>query len=141
MAKLLQAYVEFGPKVRLNPTVGLDQLADFITARTSVNKGEVMMVLSELSAAAIFFNKLGTPIKFPGIGTLTPTIDRTGKFSLKFRADSALKNAINAVGAFTGEIGNAENIGLDNAGYKLLWDAAHPTDPLDITPAGAGPPP
>jgi len=31
-----------------------------------------------------------------------------------------------------GEIKNREHIGLDNAGYKALWDPDHPDDPLEF---------
>jgi hypothetical protein len=31
-----------------------------------------------------------------------------------------------------GRIVNRKHIGLDNAGYKALWDADHPEDPLEI---------
>jgi hypothetical protein len=51
---------------------------------------------------------------------------------VRFRADGELKRQLNAPGAFTGEIVNRVNIGLDDAEYKALWDAEHPDDPLDV---------
>ncbi|MCR4407232.1 MAG: hypothetical protein NUW24_09970 [Anaerolineae bacterium] len=132
MARIVQAVNVYGPKLVLNPTAQLDQIADWMAMRTGLNKSEVMMVLQELSDAILYFNNQGTPVKFPGIGTFTPSIDRHGKFNINFRADAALKNGINAPGAYTGQVHHKDRIGLDNAGYKELWDAEHPDDPLEI---------
>ena len=43
-----------------------------------------------------------------------------------------MKKSINAPDAYTGRMANKSRIGLDNAGYKELWDADHPDDPLDV---------
>jgi hypothetical protein len=48
------------------------------------------------------------------------------------QAIMALKNGINAPDAFSGQLRNKQNVGLDNDGYKALWDAEHPGDPLEI---------
>jgi nucleoid DNA-binding protein len=122
----------YGPQLKLNPTAQLDQVADWMAMRTGVNKSEVMMVLQETSEAIIYFNSQGTPIKLPGVGTFTPSIDRTGAYSINLRADAALKKQINAPGDYKGQVVNKARVGLDNAGYKQLWDAEHPDDPLDV---------
>lgn len=100
--------------------------------RTGLNKSEVMMVLQEMNEATLYFNSQGTPVKLPGVGTFTPSIDREGTFKINFRADMGLKKGINAPGAYTGEVSNKNRIGLDNDGYKELWDADHPDDPLEV---------
>ena len=51
---------------------------------------------------------------------------------VNFRPDVALKDGCNAREAYKGAILNRERIGLDDAGYKALWDAAHSTDPLEV---------
>jgi hypothetical protein len=56
---------------------------------------------------------------------------REGTFKINFRADVDLKR-INAPGAYTGTVLNKNRIGLDNAGYKELWDADPADDPLEI---------
>lgn len=56
-------------------------------------------------------------------GLNSPSIDRGGKFKINLRADVALKNGINAPGAYSGQVYNRDRVGLDNAGYK---------DPLDV---------
>jgi nucleoid DNA-binding protein len=132
MARIMQAVSAYGPKLQLNPTAQLSQVADWMAMRTGLNKSEVMMVLQELSEAVLYFNGQGTPVKLPGVGTFSPSVDRSGKFKINLRADVALKNGINAPGAYSGQVRNRDRIGLDNAGYKALWDADHPDDPLDV---------
>jgi len=132
MAKMLQAARVYGPKLDLNSTVQLGKVADWMAMRTGLNKSEIIMVLQEISEAILFYNEQGTPVKLPGVGTFRPSIDRHGKLKINLRADMALKNGINTTNAYTGDITNKNRIGLDNAGYKELWDADHPDDPLEI---------
>ena len=100
--------------------------------RTGLNKSEVMMVLHEMNEAILYFNSQGTLVKLPGVGTFGTSVDREGKFKINFRADTGLKKGINAPDAYKGRMANKSRIGLDDAGYKELWDADHPDDPLDV---------
>ena len=90
------------------------------------------MVLQEMSEMIVYFNGQGTPVKLPGLGIFTPSIDRHGTYKINLRTDSALKKGLNAPDAYKGKLANKANIGLDNAGYKELWDAEHPEDPLEV---------
>ena len=132
MAKLLGAISAYGPKVELKPTAGLEKIAEWMAMRTGLNASEVEMMLREMYEAILYFNLDGTPVKLPGIGTFTPSVDRHGQFKINFRPDVRLKQGINATGKFTGPVRNKERVKLDNAGYKALWDKDHPNDPLEI---------
>jgi hypothetical protein len=132
MAKMIQAFRSYGPKLKRNPTIKLNQVAEWMAMRTGLNKSEVLMVLQELSDAVLFYNRQGTPVKFPGLGIFRPSINRHGVFKVNLRADAALKKGLNAPDAYTGVIENKDHIGMDNAEYKALWDADHPDDPLEI---------
>ena len=132
MAKILHPVRDYGPKLELNSTAQLDKIADWMAMRTGMNKSEALMALQEMSEAILFFNGQGTPVKLPGLGTFKPSIDRHGMLKINLRTDSALKNGINAPGAYSGEIINKANVGLDNAAYKEKWDADNPDDPLEI---------
>ncbi len=132
MAKLLQAITQYGPRVELKPTAQLEKVAEWMAMRTGLNKSEVMMVLQEMSEAILYFNKDGIPVKLPGVGTFTPSIEGEGKYNIGFRADMALKNGINSPAAYQGEVKNSERIGWTHQQYKELWDSEHPADPLEI---------
>jgi nucleoid DNA-binding protein len=132
LANILAAHRVYGPQLKLNATVNLDQIADWMSMRTGINKSEVIMVLQELNEAILYFNCQGTPVKLPGIGIFSPSIDRNGTYRVNLRSDTALRRGLNTPAAYTGQIRNKANIGLDNAGYKELWDEAYPDDPLEI---------
>ena len=132
MARIVQAVSAYGPKLEMSPTAQLGQVADWMAMRTGINKSEVMMVLQEMNEAILYFNGQGTPMKLPGVGTFSPGISREGTFRINFRADTSLKKGINAPNGYTGRMANKGRVGLDNAGYKELWDADHADDPLDV---------
>lgn len=132
MAKFIAAFQQYGPKLVLKTLVELKLVAERLAERTGLNKSEVMMVQQEQSEAILYFTKLGMPVKLPGIGVFTPSIDRGGKISINFRADPVLRNGINAYQVFDGEIANRVRIGWTNEQYKELWDSEHPEDPLEM---------
>ncbi|MCB8967115.1 MAG: hypothetical protein R3E31_24025 [Chloroflexota bacterium] len=132
MAKILQAVREYGPKLDLNKTAQLDHVVAWMSSRTGVNKSEVLMVMQELQEAILFFSGQGTPMKIPGVGTFSPSINRHGEMKINFRADVALKKGINNADVYVGRMKNKSGASLTNADLKTLWDAAHPDDPLEI---------
>jgi nucleoid DNA-binding protein len=132
MATLLNAFRAYGPKLDLGPTAQLDELVDWMASRTGINKSEVMMMFQEMSEMILTFNLRGISVKLPGVGTFAPSVDRHGTIKNNFRSDAALKKGSNAPDAYKGEIVNRERIGLDDAGYKALWDPDHPGDPLEV---------
>lgn len=132
MARLIQAMQEYGPRLELEPTVGMEEIAEWMMERNHVLRWSVIMVmLIEIGEAIAHFNRRGIPVKLEWVGTFTPSINRNGAIKHGYRADAKLKQRSNEAGAYTGEIINKKHIGLDNAGYKELWDADHPDDPLE----------
>ena len=132
MATILQAISEFGPRLDLKPTAKLEKVAEWMAMRTGLNKSEVMMVFQEESEAILNFCKDGVPVKIPGVGTFTPSMDRDGSLVLNFRADMEVKNGLNVPNGYSGEVKNKAHVGITNEHLKELWDAAHPADPLVI---------
>ena len=132
MAHLLQAIQAYGPRIQLNQTADLSDVADWISMRSSMNTGEIKAILQELSDCILFFNRRGTPVKLDQIGTFTPSVKRAGVRKINIRMDMSLKNGINEDNKFTAQIVNRNNIDLTDEDYKALWDADHPDDPLEI---------
>ncbi len=132
MARIVQAVNKYGPRLEFGPTAQLDEIAAWIVSRTGANKSEVMAMIQELSEMILAFTVRGIPVKLPGVGIFSPSIDRHGRFKINVRIDMALKQGSNAPDAYKGKIRNKEHIGLDNAGYKGLWDVNHPDDLLII---------
>ncbi len=128
MANLLQAINAYRPKLVLGKTVQMKQLVEFISSRTGLNKGEIQIALSELSETVTFFNKQGQGVKLEGLGTYLPSIDTKGNISISHRLDTSIKNALNAHGAYLGDIKNRENIGKTNEEFIQMWNTDHPDD-------------
>ena len=141
MAHLLQAIQTYGPKLALNQTAQLNEVADWMAMRTGANKSEALLMLQEFNEAIIYFNRQGTPLKLPGIGIFSPSVDRDGALRINLRADNELKNGLNAPGAYVGKMLNKANAGLDNQAYKDLWDADHPDVPLALNGDNGSPEP
>jgi len=128
MSNLITAINAYRPRLVLGQTVKMKELVEFISGRTGLNKGDLLIALSELSNSVIFFNKRGQGVKLDGLGTYLPSIDTQGELSISHRLDNEIKNAINTTGAFMGEIQNRENIGKTNEQFIAMWNKEHPTD-------------
>ena len=102
----------------------------YIADRTGLNRGDIQLALSELSAAVQFYNKMGTGVKLPGLGTYLPSIDTQAKLSISHRLDREISNVLNTPGAFEGEILNRENIGKTGDDFVAMWNSQHPDDPV-----------
>ena len=55
-----------------------------------------------------------------------------GNIKLNLRVDADLKDTINNIKHYTGEIQNRANIGMTDEEMKALWDAVHADDPLEL---------
>lgn len=130
MANKIRAINAYRPKIKLGKRAEMSDLVEFIARGTGLNESGVRQALLELRDAVLFFTLRGQPVKLEGLGTYAPTIDLNGTFDISHRADTALKNGLNAAGAFRGEIENRENMGKNGDDLVALWNAAHPGDPV-----------
>ena len=80
----------------------------------------------------LYYNHDGRTVEIPGIGSFQPLIQGDGRIRVSFRPAAAYLNALDNLKRFEGEIANAENVGLSPQGYKALWDAEHPEDPMEM---------
>ena len=128
MAKLIQAVSTYGPRVEVSRTMQTREIAEYMAARTSLNRGEIEGTLREFHEALIFFAKQGQAVKLEGLGIFTPSINLEGTLDVGFRLDTGIDGALNAPGTFTGTILNRENVGKTSAELKEKWNAAHPDD-------------
>ncbi|MCB8920923.1 MAG: hypothetical protein H6662_04995 [Ardenticatenaceae bacterium] len=130
MTSRIRAINAYRPKVKLGNMARNDDLVQFIARSTALNESGVAQVLLELRDAVIFFNQRGEAVKLEGLGIYTPAIDLDGNIKVNHRADTALTNALNTRGAFSGNIENSENIGKTGDELVAMWNADHPEDPV-----------
>lgn len=133
MAKLFEVVSALGPKLVYGRTADLDEIAEWVANRSSLNKTEVQRVLSELFHGIVFFARVGRPVRLPGIGRVRAAISRGGTFRVHIVPDQMLVQALNHKGTYRGDIRNRANIGLSNEAYKDLWDTGRPDDPLELS--------
>jgi hypothetical protein len=63
MANRIVAVNTYRPKLKLGNTVQMKELGEFIADRTVLNKSDLQIALSELSATIIFFTNLAGALK------------------------------------------------------------------------------
>jgi hypothetical protein len=86
MAHIVRAVRHYGPRVVHNKSADFDEISQWIEARTSLNKSQIVGALIEISEATLFFNRMGSPLRLPRVGIFRPSIDRHGEFKINFRA-------------------------------------------------------
>ena len=132
MATFIEAYRDFGPRLELNTTATLEDIAELMSMRIGLNAPQVLQALREIGEVIVYLNRQGTPVNLPGVGIFRPSIARDGELRINFRTAPLLRDRINSPNAYRGPIVNREHIGVDDATLKALWDAEHPDDPLTL---------
>ncbi len=132
MAHLLQAIRRYGPSLVYNQTADTRAFADWMAGRTGLTRGQVRLMLSELSEGLIRFARAGTPVSLEGLGRFRPVIGLDGEIRLRLMPDRSLDRAVGSPSDYAGEILNRGNVGLSPTELKALWDAEFPEDPLEL---------
>ena len=127
MAKLIQAYATYGPRIDLLKAADPEEFMESITQRTTLSEGVVKNVQSSEVETLVAMLKRGQPVH-SGVAIFTPTVDAQGKLSVTVRVDRRIISRINIPGAFKGEFTNGENIGKSTQELVDLWNEAHPDD-------------
>ena len=129
MAKKIQAWTEFGP--RLEPTIPMEweELIEHITIATNQSRGSVLAVLSELDVQLESALKSGRIVHLPNGTNYKPTGKKDGSVDINVRVNPALYDHVNA--SFRGKWINGANIGKTEAEIIEQWDKAHPGDPIE----------
>ena len=127
MAKLIQAYAIYGPRVDLMEAADPQRFMELITQRTTLSAGVVKNVQESEVETLIGLLKEGRSVR-TGIATFRPTIDAQGNLSISVRVDKRIIAALNAPGGFTGKVNNSANIGKTSAEIVGLWNENHPED-------------
>jgi hypothetical protein len=134
MAKLIQAFAAFGPKIDLADAAEPQRFMELITQRTTLSAGVVKNVQESEVETLIGLLKEGRPVH-TGIAIFRPSIDLEGNISVSVRVDKRILSALNAPGAFTGDIKNSDNIGKTTQEIANRWNAEHPNDPVVLETA------
>jgi nucleoid DNA-binding protein len=128
MAKKIQAWSAFGPKIVHGLPMTKDELIENIIQTTNQSKGSVLAVLSELDVQLEAGLRAGRIVQLPNGTHFEPIGKKDGTVNINVRVSPELDKRVNA--GFRGKWLNAENIGKSEAEMVALWNEAHPEDPI-----------
>ena len=134
MAKLIQAFSKYCPKIDLGEPADPKRFMELITQRTTLSAGVVKNVQESEVETLIGLLKEGRSVH-TGIAIFRPVIDAQGNLSVSVRVDKRITGALNVPGAFTGRVANSANIGLSTEEITQLWNRANPADPIVLETA------
>ena len=129
MASPISALNHYRPQIEYGETAGWREVAEFLEARTTLSKTDIMDPLTGLQDAVLYISLQGRGAKLEGLGTYLPNINYQGEIDAAHRLDRRLKRQLNN-GSFSGKIRNKKNIGKTVAQVVAMWNAEHPDDPV-----------
>ena len=131
MAKLIQAFSKYCPKIDLMEAADPKRFMELITQRTTLSTGVVKNVQESEVETLIGLLKEGRSVH-TGVAIFRPTIDAQGNLSISVRVDKRITAALNVPGAFSGKVNNSANIGKTTGEIVSLWNEDHPADRIDF---------
>ena len=131
MAKKIQAWVAYGPRLEPASPMESEELIENIIQATNQSRGSVLAVLAELDVQLESGLKAGRVVKMPNGTHFQPIGKKDGKINLKVRVNPELTKKINM--QFRGKWRNAEHIGLTEAEILAIWNDARPAR-VTLTP-------
>jgi hypothetical protein len=128
MAKKIQAWATYGPKIVLGDPMKKEELIENIIAATNQSRGSVLAALSELDVQIEAGLKAGRIVHLPNGTHYEPIGKKDGSVDIGVRVNPDLDKKVNA--GFRGTWANAANIGKTEAEIVALWNEEHPDDPI-----------
>lgn len=129
MAKKIQAWVAYGPKIELAAPMTANEVVENIVNATNQSKGSTLAMLAELDVQLESGLKAGRIVQLPNGMHFEPIGKKDGSIMVRVRINPELNKQVNI--GFRGKWINAENIGKNEDEIFALWNADHPSDPVE----------
>ena len=129
MAKKIQAWAMYGPKIALGDPMTEEDIIENLVAATNQSKGSVLAALAELDVQLEAGLKAGRIVHLPNGTHFQPIGKKDGTVDIGVRISMDLDKRVNA--GFRGTWLNSENIGKTEAEMIAIWNKAHPEDLID----------
>lgn len=127
MANKITAIHAYCPRIKLEKTRDVKDVARIIAGRTSMNEGAVLQSLMEFRNVLEMYMGSGTPVKLPGLGTFSPIMSLDGSINISLRIDTLLLSELNKkIEGFKGNIVNRDNIGKSSDELVNIWNENNP---------------
>jgi hypothetical protein len=129
MAKKIQMWTEFGPKLATATPIEAEEVIEQLIAATNQTRGSVLAVLSELDEVILQGLRNGRIVKLPNGTNYRPIGKKDGSIKVTVRLNPRLSKQI-ATDRRAKWV-NAPNIGKSEEELIALWNEAHPDDPIE----------
>jgi hypothetical protein len=129
MAKKIQAWTEFGPRLEPATPLSGEELIEQITEGSNESMSSVLAVLSALDRAMEQALKTGRIVRLPNGTHYRPIGKRDGSIKIRVRVNPFTIRDVND--NFRGVWLNAENVDKSTEEIYTLWNEAHPDDPVE----------
>lgn len=129
MAKKIQMWTEFGPKLAPATPIEAEEVIEQLIAATNQTRGSILAVLSELDEVVLQGLRNGRIVKLPNGTHYRPIGKKDGSIRVTVRLNPRLSKQI-ATDRRASWV-NAQNIGKSEEELIALWNEAHPDDPIE----------
>ncbi len=129
MAKRIQAFTEFGPRLEPATPLSGEELIEQVTEGSNESQSSVLAVLSALDSTMEQALKAGRIVRLPNGTHYRPIGKQDGTIRIKVRVNPIVIRDVND--NFRGNWYNAEHIGKSTDEIVALWNEAHPEDPVE----------
>ena len=129
MAKKIQAWTAFGPRIILGDPMKKEEIIENLVAATNQSKGSVLAVLAELDVQIEAGLKAGRIVQLPNGTHFEPIGKKDGSVDIGVRVNPELDKMVNT--SFRGNWLNKENVGKTEEEIFAMWNEAHPEDPIE----------
>jgi hypothetical protein len=130
MAKKIQVWAQYGPKITLGAPMTKNELIENIIAATNQSKGSVLAVLAELDVQIEAGLKAGRIVQLPNGTHFEPIGKKDGSVDIGVRVNPELDKQVNA--GFRGKWVNSENVGKTEGEMIAIWNDEHPNDLIPV---------
>ena len=128
MAKKIEMWTQLRPKLAPATPIEAEEVIEQLIAATSQTRGSILAVLSELDEVILQGLLSGRIVKLPNGTHYRPSGKKDGSIKVLVRLNPRLSKLIDVLDR--AEWINAENIDKSEDEMILLWNAAHPDDPI-----------
>ncbi len=130
MAKRIRALAEYRPRIKQGKATDERRYLELVTQRTTLSTGVVKNVQESEIETIVGLLLEGHPVH-TGAAIYSISLGLNGEYKVNIRLNKRIRQAVNAGGAFRGEIINAENIGKTSEEMIERWNLEHPDDPVE----------
>jgi hypothetical protein len=132
MARNIQVWATYGPKIVLGDPMTKEDIIENIVAATNQSKGSVLAVLAELDVQIEAGLKAGRIVHLPNGTHYEPIGKKDGSVDIGVRVSPELDKKVKS--GFRGKWLNSENMNKTEAEMIAIWNAAHPDDQIETIP-------